>query len=852
MEVSHKDDHITHAVITANETIDCKITDNSAFFHMLSSTLYSNQKEAVVREVVCNAYDAHIEAGVDLPIEITLNNGVFVVRDFGKGIHRDMIGPIYGTYGESTKKHDGKQTGGFGLGSKAPWAYTEHFQVTSEHDGVKTIYNMNRSSADAQGKPGITPIVTIPTTGSGLTVEVAVDPDDEEDFEQIINRIVINGGIKAKVNGELIQALDYPSDASFMLTEDIYSPLYQRQRILMKYGNVLYPVPAEHEAIRSLSQQVTNLLSTLSHRWFLVLLAQPHSISVTPSRESLSMQEHTIKTVQALLHTVISTFNPNKVTPLQLDVLAQALDEYAATQNFQELMPTGATMIVSDTVYQANLSKHVNTLKDFAVLQLFHRYPDSLVFMQNDIRMRWERLAHELKKKNRGAVQTFDRLVPKVVKKLGNSYYTKSPLFELLPWFHKHILGPVVRRVNRLNDSSIKVFKIANSGLNYTPRHVYVGGKKIFNHEMPDLISSRDVMHISFADALSHLCGGGVTLVHSKAEFISKRGSGWQSMIPVVVPRSEKKILAVREAFKDAKFVVDDMLELPQARVKKPNQEKEEKSAGKLVYLRKTQEYPLLSDTLLTSKDRPDFRKLAQAETGITEPSCYVHIPLSAMRDLPSYLHQDGVTLTRDVVEQFGAECAVVVNHERAKQLSEAGVPKLENYIQTATMEYRKSTPNCLKKLQENPQFLMQKIKDDRTLRGLFDKENWENLPKLVADSPSIRRHIGLPILSASTPDESFFQRMLFKYWAKVGDINSKALELDYKDSVLLPLLKELHELKLPKNVTTFLQELALSPAAQLFLDVFANKREDKQLASGSQTETMFLKFFKQALKAKE
>lgn len=116
-----------------------------------------------------------------------------------------------------------------------------------------------------------------------------------------------------------------------------------------------------------------------------------------------------------------------------------------------------------------------------------------------------------------------------------------------------------------------------------------------------------------------------------------------------------------------------------------------------------------------------------------------------------------------------------------------------------------------------------------------------------MADSPSIRRHIGLPILSASTPDESFFQRMLFKYWAKVGDINLKALELDYKDSVLLPLLKELHELKLPKNVTTFLQ-VDSSPAAQLFLDVFANKGEDKQLASGSKTETMFLKFFQTSL----
>ena len=37
--------------------------------------------------------------------------------------------------------------------------------------------------------------------------------------------------------------------------------------------------------------------------------------------------------------------------------------------------------------------------------------------------MRWERLAHELKKKSRGAVQTFDRLVPKVVKKLGSGAY---------------------------------------------------------------------------------------------------------------------------------------------------------------------------------------------------------------------------------------------------------------------------------------------------------------------------------------------------------------------------------------------------------------------------------------------
>ena len=117
MQVSHVQDHCTHAVIGGKQSIEFGISTSAEFFNILSSTLYKDQILAVVREVLCNAWDAHIEAGcTDRAVQITLTNDTFTIKDFGKGIHHDDMGLIYGTYGNSTKKNDGNQTGGFGLG----------------------------------------------------------------------------------------------------------------------------------------------------------------------------------------------------------------------------------------------------------------------------------------------------------------------------------------------------------------------------------------------------------------------------------------------------------------------------------------------------------------------------------------------------------------------------------------------------------------------------------------------------------------------------------------------------------------------------------------------------------------
>lgn len=61
---------------------------------ILSSGLYSNKIRAVIRELSCNAVDAHTSAGNKNPIEVKLPNALdkqFYVKDFGTGLTHDQV-----------------------------------------------------------------------------------------------------------------------------------------------------------------------------------------------------------------------------------------------------------------------------------------------------------------------------------------------------------------------------------------------------------------------------------------------------------------------------------------------------------------------------------------------------------------------------------------------------------------------------------------------------------------------------------------------------------------------------------------------------------------------------------------
>ena len=123
-----------------------RIKASTKAFEILSSGIYSDKLAALVRELCCNAYDAHKMVGKgDVPFLVKLPNSMepnFVVRDYGNGMTPEQVANTFTVYFESDKTDSNEFVGYMGLGSKCPFAYTDNFSVVSYVDGKKYVYNL--------------------------------------------------------------------------------------------------------------------------------------------------------------------------------------------------------------------------------------------------------------------------------------------------------------------------------------------------------------------------------------------------------------------------------------------------------------------------------------------------------------------------------------------------------------------------------------------------------------------------------------------------------------------------------------------------------------------------------------
>lgn len=346
MQVSQQEDHITHAVIGQQESVSMGMSDDAALMHILSATLYTHPKLASVREVICNGWDAHISSNkTDVALEITSANGMLKVRDFGTGIPHDKIGLIYGTYGKSTKRDDKTLTGGFGLGSKAPFAYTDNFEVVSHCEGVKTVYRVSKSSMERGGKPSINKIVAVPTTESGIEVSMAIKPEHENEFVSLVQEVLMLGGIRARVNRETpvepLPLLESPTGyiiTSFKGTNT--------NRINLRYGNVVYPIPRV-DAYDLEWRKVNDAMGKLWSHANITFMAPPDSVSIAPSREALILTDAGIETIKQMLN----KFQAQE--PMQLNATVQQIQHGWINKAIAEAPPVKSVMELKKSLYLA-------------------------------------------------------------------------------------------------------------------------------------------------------------------------------------------------------------------------------------------------------------------------------------------------------------------------------------------------------------------------------------------------------------------------------------------------------------------------------------------------------------------
>lgn len=306
MKVTDSQDHINHAVFTGNQAIDFTFAATPEMFHAFTDGLYSDKPRAVSREILCNAWDAHIVSGKqDIPIEVSTKRELdgrttYTFRDHGPGIAPEDMPRLYGTIGGTNKIADDNQTGGFGLGCKAPFCLVDHFEVVSRHKGIQTIYRVTKSASEHNGKPGIYPIASLPTKETGVSVSVTTTQLLTNDIMAVIRE----GGMNARYNDHPVNIWEFeptPGNYYWMRGPDTH--------LMVRYGNVVYPITDPD--FRELFYPLANLMDSHSFRSYhsrvrsdyvgtLIVQAAPGTISVTPSRESISMTPKTKATLLSL------------------------------------------------------------------------------------------------------------------------------------------------------------------------------------------------------------------------------------------------------------------------------------------------------------------------------------------------------------------------------------------------------------------------------------------------------------------------------------------------------------------------------------------------------------------------
>lgn len=162
----------------------CGFSDNAvSMLTQRMTDLYTDPVMATVREVISNAVDATMMLPEKdrKPVEVTTPSKLspqFVVKDHGVGMSLDDVKTHFSQYGESTKEQDLNQIGAYGLGSKAPLAYTNRFTVVTVKDGWRTVFSMERD-ATSNSYNILAHETTDDDSGTTITVPAALDDSDK-------------------------------------------------------------------------------------------------------------------------------------------------------------------------------------------------------------------------------------------------------------------------------------------------------------------------------------------------------------------------------------------------------------------------------------------------------------------------------------------------------------------------------------------------------------------------------------------------------------------------------------------------------------------------------------------------
>ena len=354
--------------------------DSNVFVMNMLGKLYNRPAQAVLREYLSNALDAHTAKGGELPpVQVTLpsskTNSLLSVRDFGHGMSEEEFINVFSRYGASTKRHSNDFIGGFGLGAKSGFALGDEFFMTSYQNGKGLRVRVFKDSRNQ----GFVEVVERFETceRDGMLVEVNIPSaylSELRASSSALNLFFMAYPVDAvevsPKNDAFLSLHDSTSFTPLTLNGRVVgwvgSDSFFTQSLVIVVGNVVYKVkPSDLSTVSSeeegTGEDLSLWLKFLSKMKRMKVLNIPvGTVEMPASREEITLSISSLNTIRATLHTFVSLLHAqfqNEINALSyMDAFAYVTEmegeEYPRLSEFNwRGNPLGISLLQASSAY---------------------------------------------------------------------------------------------------------------------------------------------------------------------------------------------------------------------------------------------------------------------------------------------------------------------------------------------------------------------------------------------------------------------------------------------------------------------------------------------------------------------
>lgn len=265
--------------------------DTDSLVHIIGSiaSLYGDIHVAIVRELITNAIDSHIEAGNPSPVHVSTPSNLspnLVIQDYGLGMSRAEVESVWAKVGYSTKRNSNATAGRYGYGRISPLAYgSQSMTVVTVKNGEKTTFVVGSDATSG----GLIEVVDVSQTDEPNSYRASVlvsDRYDHSTFENAAQHFAKFSTFPVIVNGRPA------SEPISVFANGVFKEFDFRSYGEGDYvvqGNVAYPIQASQ--LDSRYNGGSNRLHSARITGIYVPVGE---VDVTPSRDGLKYTKKTI------------------------------------------------------------------------------------------------------------------------------------------------------------------------------------------------------------------------------------------------------------------------------------------------------------------------------------------------------------------------------------------------------------------------------------------------------------------------------------------------------------------------------------------------------------------------------